>query len=161
MGADARWVCHTCKTVCSGAGRPIFRSCNPVYSKHEIHALKEDLCKMNRVVELEDYNRYTSFLDNLSRWLGRHEDHNFHIGSDYSTDMMDLEDYRDESLGGEVSRLTRHEIDMGYYNDFVKSQINDIKEIITKHGGDVDSAAKELYDKWDRGTQLRDATVVK
>lgn len=145
MGADARWVCHTCKTVCSRGGRPLFQHVADSYTVESIDLFKEVLSRFHSVFEFDDHERYVSFLDDLKGWLSRHQIHSIHIGSDYSTDGMDLEDYYDESIDGKKSSMTRGEIEMSCFKDWEERSIGDIEEIIKKHGENTREAAIELH----------------
>lgn len=150
MGADARWVCHTCKTVCSRGGRPIFRVENVVDTRGGVTYLKELLARVNSLIELDDCDRYIKFLDDLHKWLGRHESHLIYVGSDYSTDAMDLEDYHEEAVDGKVSKMTRHKVNMSCLNAFEADAIEDIETLIQEciRGKLVEEAARELFNRF-------------
>lgn len=150
MGEDARWVCHTCKTVYSRGGRPIFQSIPRELTVGEIDAYKEQIRAFHEVFRLEDEDTMISFLDDLRRWASRHEGHNVHIGSDYSTDMMDLEEYHDETVDGEVSDLTEFEAQVQAMKGLEERTINKIRDVLMsrKLSGTArafNSAARELY----------------
>lgn len=152
MGADARWVCHTCKTVCSRGGTPVVYYHDGVVTAMEVRTLLESV----NALGLEEGHFFekdviTSFLDDLISWLGRHEGHVSNIGSDYSTDGMDLEDYYDEAVDGTKNSMTRHEVQMGCLQVFEKRALEDIKNTIREHGDDLDGAARELYNRFSVG----------
>lgn len=104
MGNDARWVCNTCKTVCSRGGRLIFHETLCTMSVATIAQLKSEIHDLSHKVVIGDLDHIVGFLDDLQVWVRRHEGHNIHIGSDYSIDEMDLGGYHNELMNGKVSR---------------------------------------------------------
>lgn len=149
MGADARWVCHTCKTVCPRGGRPVLRY-GTEYSVEEVESILGQVVTLSTSIE-EVYlekDVIVFFLNDLKRWLTKHEGHVIYIGSDYSTDMMDLDNYYDETVDGKKGSMTRHEVQMGCLQDLEERALEDIKETIRKHEDDLDAAARELYNKF-------------
>lgn len=151
MGADARWVCHTCMTICARGGTHIFKSIPEFSTVEEVRLIKDQFCDLMQTIELvtDNEERYISFFDDLMIWLKRHEGHNTHIGSSYSTDMMDDEDYRNETLSGHVDTMTRGEKMVGMEVEARVQTVEDIKGIIDKHGSNTQAAAQELYDKFE------------
>lgn len=153
MGEDARWVCHTCKTVCSRGGRPIFQFIPDDLSIGDIDNLKKQIVGLSREIVIENEGNIVSFLDDLRTWLSRHIGHKTHIGSDYSTDVMDLDDYHNEAISGEVSSLTRHEARMESVNEWELKTIREIEQVIGEHSteikaGDTGPVARELYHRF-------------
>ncbi len=159
MGADARWVCFTCKTVCCRGGNPI--TINNVVSESDIRAGLSNLEELLKLVKVDKNGLASllSFLEDLATWLSRHEGHNIHVGSDYTTDMMDLDDYHNESVDGKVSDYTRLEAQTKSVNEWRQTSINSIKKVLRECEStgayglmvDVDKAAVELYDKFSMG----------
>lgn len=148
MGADARWVCHTCKMVCPRGGRPMFVTIPRALTLQDIVWMKTYLAKLRATFELQDGEDITSFLNDLHSWLGRHFGHDIHIGSDYSTDMMDLGDYRNESVDGKVSDCTRAEAQEKSMEEWAETSIQRIEEAIqgcVKGEKSVRATAEELY----------------
>lgn len=150
MGADSRWVCHTCKTVCSEEGRPLLKSVREHMAIEDIVALKLQVADLDAEVEILDVERATSFLDNLGTWLERHKDHEIHIGSDYSTDMMELDDYHDETIKGKVAKITKHEARCLDANAFEETSIQEISTVIQAciDGRAARDGAIELYNRF-------------
>lgn len=156
MGEEARWVCHDCKTVCSRGGRPWLRVKLPV-TRERVSQLRDLLSTVSLGAELDDHiqNVY-GFLSDLNVWLSRHEDHNFHIGSDYTTDMMDLDEYHNETVRGEVSDYTRLEAEQRTADEWRERGTEKIAGIIMSckskgaYGSmiDVKAAAEKLYDQF-------------
>lgn len=155
MGADARWVCHTCMTVCPRGGKHIFTTVLDGPTVDEVEGIKTRFCSLMQDIELitDDKNRYITFLDDLILWLRRQEGHNTHVGNDYSTDGMDLEDYHDETVGGDVSSFTRHEVDMACFNEWEESSIRDIQQAIEAYADNREelssrTVAEELFNRY-------------
>lgn len=146
MGADARWVCHTCKTVCSRGGRPML-NIGASFLADNIPELKARVSFFAEAFMLDDKDRYISFLDNLYTWLSRHKEHNIHIGSDYSIDGMSLEEYYDELLDGTISKMTRIEAQLACFDQWQESSVRDIEETIKRHGKNTHGAAVELHNR--------------
>ena len=151
MGESARWVCHTCKTVCPQGGRPIFQGTPSEITTDDIDNLRGQIEALNTEVRVKDEDVMISFLNDLRKWLSRHEGHDIHIGSDYSTDMMDLDDYRNESVDGKVSDCTRAEAREKSMDEWIETSIREIDSIIQecinmkKKSRD---AAVELYNRF-------------
>lgn len=150
MGANTMWVCITCKTVCSRGGKPIYFAAGFDMTKEGIANLNRSLHTLCTVIELDGCEHATGFLDDLTTWLGRHEGHYIHIGSGYSTDMMDLDDYHNETVDGQVSRFSRLEVDLAYYNEWQESSILDIQKVIEEYADNKDDMssrkiAEELF----------------
>lgn len=149
MGEDARWVCHTCKTVCPRGGRPIFKTIPRYLTLQEVRVYRAAITRISSVFDTGDFADIAIvFLDQLSVWLKRHQGHNIHIGSDYSTDMMDLEEYHNETVGGVVDKLTRINSQLATVGIIERDSVQQIKSTILKHGSDADAAAKELYSRF-------------
>lgn len=158
MGADARWVCIDCKTVCNRGGRPIVTRSGNDISMLEVDGIKENLATLKTLIDIEDdrYRSWMDFLDGLRKWLSRHEGHNIHIGSDYTTDMMDLDDYHNESVEGKVSSCTRYEARCKSVDEWEATARKEIGQIIRKHKDEIahnntDTVANELYQKFSTG----------
>jgi len=153
MGADSRWVCHTCKTVCSGEGRPLLKGFHEGMIVEDIYALKQQIANLDAEIEILDKEKAISYLDNLRTWLERHQGHRIHIGSNYSTDMMDIDDYYDETVKGNVSKITRHEARSLGTEALVESSIREISGVIQAciDGEQVRTGAIELYNRFSRG----------
>lgn len=132
MGADAKWVCNTCRTVCSRGGRPIFKTVPVNPTVRGMKLLKQQFSRLMEMIELvtDDKERYIFFLDDLVAWLSRHENHDVHIGSDYSTDFMDLDEYRDETVDGKISSMTRIEAKLSSINQWSETVVRSIQIII-------------------------------
>lgn len=154
MGTDARWVCHTCKTVCSRGGSPLTKG---IHTRRQVDDAKDLLFRVEAVFDIGNIvEDVTPFLDDLRMWLFRHEDHNITVGSDYATDFMDLDDYRNESVSGKVSGCTRLEAQTKSMNEWEQTAINEIKRIIRRYTDDtdvgvinrLDSVAAELHNKF-------------
>lgn len=149
MGEDARWVCHTCKTVCPRGGRPELREFNT--SIRRLARLRLLLADLDPIVDIDGLKDHLiPFIDDLQRWLGRHKDHDIHIGSDYSTDMMDLENYHNETVDGKVDKRTRIECQLQAVNEIEAESIERIKKVIEEYAvnpGEIslEKVAKDLY----------------
>lgn len=153
MGADATWVCHTCKTVCCRGGEPSLIATSERMALQEIVRLKNDLATLSNILRLRDKDAVMSFLDDLHRWLGIHFGHKLHIGSDYSTDIMDLDDYHNEIMDGKISSLTRAEARQKGVEEWEQTRRKEIGYIIRKHKdeiahGNTGTVANELYQKF-------------
>ncbi len=161
MGADARWVCHDCKVVCSRGGQPMIIRCLSMdfdelnYIKSKMDRLRVLMGELDMIdsTEQEKFNRWNDFMEDLRTWLTKHNGHHVHIGSDYSTDTMNLDDYHNESVDGKVSDCTRHEAMSKDVSEWRQTSINEIKQIITRHGinielGKLDVVAEELYSRF-------------
>lgn len=104
-------------------------------------------------VRIENYSDIVSFSDDLRKWLSCHEAHNIHIGSDYSTDNSDLDDYYNESVDGKKSDATRLELQTRSWEDWHRVQVDKIKAIMLKNASrtpagvmiDADTAAEEIF----------------
>lgn len=147
MGADARWVCHTCKTLCSRGGRPVPFAVGFDMSKQSIINLKKTYCTLGAVMEMDDQKRIVGFLDDLIVWLGVHEGHNIHVGSDYSTDMMDLEIYKKEAINGTTHKLTMIEEEEEARSKAEAKGIDTIKGLIEEYADNKDSMSSEAVAK--------------
>lgn len=153
MGEDARWVCNTCKTVCYRGGRPIFQGIPAYMSLHGIRQHKEQITSFSSTFVLDDKDSMIGFLDDLQRWLSRHEGHNIHIGSDYSTDMWDLDDYHSETVDGKISKLSNMDVRMSVVDAIAESSIRDIQKTLEEYADNRDELssrkiAEELYQKF-------------
>ncbi len=95
-------------------------------------ALSKRVAEVRRSVLIEDAESIIDFLDDLSKWLKRHQGHSFHIGSDYSIDGMDIDEYRNETLAGTVSALTRQEVALANYNEWNQSYILEIEGMVNE-----------------------------
>jgi hypothetical protein len=154
MSESARWVCHTCKTVCDRGGRVAAKG---IFSTRQVELARLLLKRAHEVFEfdelVEDISRY---LADFEKWLSRHESHNIHIGSDYTTDMMDLCDYFNETVGGAKSDVTRLELASRNADRWRSAGIDKVKSIILAHKSkgaygiviDVDGAAEALYNQY-------------
>lgn len=158
MGEEARWVCHTCKTVCNRGGTPIIiRQRNDIYVE-EIDGIRSAIAELGISIELHRDLResWIGFLDDLREWVSRHKDHNIFIGSDYTTDHMDLDDYRDETVDGDVADYTRLEAQTRTAEEWRNAGIEKIAGIIMScvsngvYGTtiDVKATAEKLYDQF-------------
>lgn len=155
MGADARWVCHTCRTVCYRGGRPIFLSavCGEM-SVSQIDNLERSLVAICEQVLIENQEHIFSFLSDLRRWLSKHEGHNLHVGSDYSTDMMDFGDYYEETVDGKKSVITVNDAHMQSVDAMEETVIREIEGILGKCVAgkkSVRETAEKLYRKFSVG----------
>lgn len=156
MGAEARWVCHTCKTVCSRGGAPVIVRTQGDITVLQLDDIEGSVANLKALIDIgsDRYERWTGFVSDLKRWLSKHEGHNTHIGSDYTTDVMDLDDYRNESVDGKVSDATRLEQRTLGCKDWRKARVQAIKDTIMEckstgaygHLIDVDKAAETLYE---------------
>ena len=152
MGEDARWVCLTCKTVCYRGGTPILRSVQRTLTVKEVDSIKTQFHNVMHSIQLvnDDADRYTSFLDDLSAWLCVHESHDIHVGSDYSTDMWDFEDYRVEGVDGAAHTLTimeeRKEREEAISKTEVKA-ISDMGRMIEEYADNKDDMSSEAVAK--------------
>lgn len=161
MGQDARWVCYTCKTVCSRGGRPLVRGMDSIEAVNQARLL---IAQAREVFELDGKpEEVSSFLNDLSKWLSRHQTHNIHIGSDYSTDMMDLDDYHNESVDGKVSDCTRFEVRCKSVDEWEATARKQIEQVIRKHKdeithGNMGTVSNELYQKFSMGRYERSNT---
>jgi hypothetical protein len=155
MGEDARWVCHDCKTVCSRGGNPIIKRPLGDITTGEIDAIKENVGRLGISITLHKELRETwySFLNDLRKWVSRHQGHSTYIGSDYTTDVMELDDYRDETVDGKVNDYTRLEAKTRTAEGWRNAGIEKIKGLIMEHSAphgvviDLNAAATALYDQ--------------
>lgn len=150
MGADAVWVCHTCKTVCPRGGTPILRSSSEEMTVESTVSLKGQISDLGSKLEIDNKDRIISFLDDLAAWLFRHQAHQIHIGSDYSTDLADLGDYYSETVDGKVSKITRYEAQCLDTNAFEETSIQEISTVIQAciDGRAARDGAVELYNRF-------------
>lgn len=152
MGEEARWVCNTCRTVCSRGGRPLTHS---VKTLDGVAKARSALASASVFMEVSNHDYLVMFLDDLYSWLCRHQGHNIHVGSDYTIDAADLRKYYNESVDGRRSDATRLELETRSWKDWRKVRIEAIKNTIrdcklsSAYGlmVDVDRLAEQLYDK--------------
>ena len=152
MGEEARWVCHTCKTICSRGGRPIIIRTKKFVMADWEH-IRETVSRLESLMigldtadrEMPDlFVRWDGFMSDLKKWLSRHEGHNIHIGSDYTTDSMDLDNYHNETVDNKVSRYTQLEYGVKGTDEWVVNKKRDIKDILDEHASS-DDTVEELY----------------
>lgn len=155
MGESARWVCSTCKTICYRGGTPIFKGIPESPTIEELKSLKTAFCSLMSRIRLvtDDEDRYVYFMDDLITWLSVHEGHNIHIGSDYSTDMWDLEDYRVEAIDGTTHKLTILEEAEEARSKTYSNAISRVSKLIDEYADNKDNMsseaiAKEILDKY-------------
>lgn len=145
MGADARWVCHTCKTICHADGSRDHWGGKEPPTLEELELAIKAAEVVAEYMSDSYYDRETPvrFLSSLHKWLSRHVGHNVCITSDYGTDMMDDEDFRTEHVDGTVHELT-HEEEMEEAR--VESEaraVSVVKGIIEKYTDSKDGVSSE------------------
>lgn len=118
MGVDARWICHTCKTMCCADGA---RS----YLNYDLEL--EEAEKFLSYIE-ETYRKifsgyHTEYLDSseleclrsFTKWAKRHKDHSIQLTNDATVSRDDLPDYRAESVDGTINETPfGGELDLQY-----------------------------------------------
>lgn len=151
MGADARWICHTCKTVCYRGGKPLLQSTRKAMTVEEVGTLLVKVSDLHSELKLSDAETTVSFLNDLKLWLERHEEHDIHIGSDYSTDMMELDDHYEEAVDGKRSVVTLLEACMQSVSAMEETAVREIEDVINtwllKKGSTRDIAV-ELFKRF-------------
>jgi hypothetical protein len=125
----------------------------PSITQAEIENMRSMVASLNLGVDLDDIaDRIFNFLTDLSTWLSRHEGHDIHIGSDYSTELANLDEYRNESMDGKVSVFTRYEARCKSISEWRQTAVNEIKRVIANYGlvdeQALDQMAAELYEKF-------------
>lgn len=113
MGVDARWVCHSCKTICCANGfRDLWAHPKKIPTPEDIYQIIEStegvaggLIKPD---ELPDLGKALKFLEVMAGWLSRHRGHDILIANDYMLDLIDLEEYRTEEVDGTIHSLTKY-----------------------------------------------------
>lgn len=146
MGEDARWVCNTCKTICYRGGTPAIQH-GAIESRQEVTTLKEELRHLMESLRIEDCDDKMQFLDDLYTWLGVHEGHNILIGSDYSTDNMDLDNYRVESIDGVTHELTIIEEQEQGYKDAGAEALEFIMQAIEEYADNKEGMSSKTVAK--------------
>ena len=113
MGVDARWICHTCKTMCYADGARSYLN-HKLTLEDAIQFLadaKRFVDKSLRKVFLDysvgltDSSEIESLRD-FVMWAARHKGHKTVLTNDMSVSRDDFPDYRAESVGGVVDKTT-------------------------------------------------------
>lgn len=104
MGVDARWVCHTCKTMCFADGaRSILVHGVSVADLEAFLILAPKITKGHYI---SGWDTLLGTARDHLRWRKRHEGHKIYITNDSSVSRSDFPDYRAETVGGKVSKET-------------------------------------------------------
>lgn len=110
MGVDARWMCHTCKTMCCADGaRSVL---NHDAAIEDVKKLLELAPRITDGYCIGGWDYLLKICSNFINWTSRHKGHKIAISNDSSISRDDLPDYRSETVEGEVGDKTfREELD--------------------------------------------------
>lgn len=131
MGEDARWVCHTCKTVCFRGGEPYLNKHLNQLDDGDLVYAKTQLAILIATTGLDHLKPTYDYFSDLVKWTSNHIGHTVHFGSDVTTDHMDLNDYRIESIAGVKSELTIGESANKAYTEWRRAKLEETKNIIS------------------------------
>lgn len=111
MSVEARWICHTCKTICCAGGRRDilnYKSFPEGLDLEYIDMASYMVVYLGRKLIIEDYahvpNRVFDFLEHLRKWIRRHGNHAVNITNDHGLDMFDLSGYHMETTAGVIGK---------------------------------------------------------
>lgn len=104
MGVDARWICHTCKTVCFADGARSILSYDIKFdAAQHFLTLAPKITDGSYIGGWEDLLKT---LEDFVKWYRRHNGHQVLMTNDISLDFADLSDYRNEMVNGQLSPTT-------------------------------------------------------
>ena len=110
MSVDARWICHTCKTICFANGARSYLN-----YKLGLEAAEEFLKFLDTSYNKIFFSSYTSefyesnevrSLRHFVKWAGRHKGHRLLLTNDHSVSPDDFPDYKAETVDGVVSKTS-------------------------------------------------------
>lgn len=148
MGAEARFICFTCKTICYADGSRNYWGGKEIPPIEELEAAIGAARIVAKYISPHYYDTQIpiKFLEMLVGWLRRHQGHKISITSDYGMDMGDWEDYKTESVDGKVATLTREEENEEACRQAKEANTERIKGIIKKYPLHPEDAAPEIAD---------------